>query len=185
MYNRSLLHCIYSYKLCRRWMAFCTRCPWAGRAIRRRRLPTGWAPRWPWGRAARQDCRFPTNEKKWQMPWLRGCRTFLRKTYQHGKKYNQNHKIYQMTTIYTKWPQYIPNGHKIYQFAVKKQMVRNLYQQLQLHEPPKFTQIGIFGLKQCHLATLLLRHSSRNKTLPTHGQGLTYVVICCNALVKA
>jgi hypothetical protein len=25
------------------------------------------------------------------------------------------HKIYQMATKYTKWPQNIPNGHKIYQ----------------------------------------------------------------------
>jgi hypothetical protein len=28
------------------------------------------------------------------------------------------------------------------------------YQHLQLPYPPKFTQIGIFGLKICHLATL-------------------------------
>jgi hypothetical protein len=29
------------------------------------------------------------------------------------------HKIYQMATKYTKWPQNIPNGHSIYQMAVK------------------------------------------------------------------
>jgi hypothetical protein len=29
------------------------------------------------------------------------------------------HKIYQMATKYIKWPQNIPNGHKIYQMAVK------------------------------------------------------------------
>jgi hypothetical protein len=42
---------------------------------------------------------------------------------------------------YTKRPQYRPNVHKI-------------YQHLPLQDPPKFTQIGIFGLKICHLATL-------------------------------
>jgi hypothetical protein len=44
------------------------------------------------------------------------------------------HKIYQMAVKDTKWPLNIPNGHKI-------------YQHLPLHGPPKFTQIGIFGLK--------------------------------------
>jgi hypothetical protein len=29
------------------------------------------------------------------------------------------HRIYQMATKYTKWPQNIPNGHKIYQMATK------------------------------------------------------------------
>jgi late competence protein required for DNA uptake (superfamily II DNA/RNA helicase) len=29
------------------------------------------------------------------------------------------HKIYQMAAKYTKWPQNIPNGHKIYQMAAK------------------------------------------------------------------
>jgi hypothetical protein len=38
--------------------------------------------------------------------------------------------------------QNIPNGHKI-------------YQHIQLQDPPKFTQIGIFRLKIYHLATLL------------------------------
>jgi hypothetical protein len=36
-----------------------------------------------------------------------------------------------------------PNGHKIYQYYP-------------LQDPPKFTQIGIFGLKENHLATLLV-----------------------------
>jgi hypothetical protein len=34
-----------------------------------------------------------------------------------------------------------PNGHKI-------------YQHLALQDPTKVTQIGIFGLKICHVATL-------------------------------
>jgi hypothetical protein len=31
-----------------------------------------------------------------------------------------------------------------------------MYQHLPLQDPPKFTQIGIFGLKICHLATLVI-----------------------------
>jgi hypothetical protein len=58
-------------------------------------------------------------------------------------------KIYQSTTkytkwtqnMYTKWTEHLPNGHKI-------------YQHLPLQDPPKFTQIGILGLKIYHLATL-------------------------------
>jgi hypothetical protein len=49
-----------------------------------------------------------------------------------------------MATKYIKWPQNIPNGHKI-------------YQRLPLQDSPKLIQIGIFGLKICHLATLLSR----------------------------
>jgi hypothetical protein len=40
-----------------------------------------------------------------------------------------------------KYFQYRPNGHKI-------------YQDFPLQDPPKFTKIGIFGLKTNHLATL-------------------------------
>jgi hypothetical protein len=29
------------------------------------------------------------------------------------------HKIYQMATKFTKWPQNLPNGHKTYQMAIK------------------------------------------------------------------
>jgi hypothetical protein len=42
---------------------------------------------------------------------------------------------------YTKLLQNEPNVHKI-------------YQNLSLQDPPKMTQIWIFGLKICHLATL-------------------------------
>jgi hypothetical protein len=44
---------------------------------------------------------------------------------------------------YTKLTHTIPNGHKI-------------YQQRLLQGAQKFTQIGIFGLKIYHLATLIL-----------------------------
>jgi hypothetical protein len=43
----------------------------------------------------------------------------------------------------TKWQKDRPNGRKI-------------YQHLPLKDPTKFTQIGKFGLKICHLATLFL-----------------------------
>jgi hypothetical protein len=45
-------------------------------------------------------------------------------------------------TIHTKWPQNGQNGHKIYQHRP-------------LQDLRKFTQIGIFGLKKDHLATLV------------------------------
>jgi hypothetical protein len=38
-----------------------------------------------------------------------------------------------------------------------------MYQHLPLQEPPKFTQIGIFGLKINHLATLTWRQSLRKR----------------------
>jgi hypothetical protein len=55
-------------------------------------------------------------------------------------------KIYQMTTKCTKWP-------KIYHLAVK--YGHKKYQNLPLQGLLNFTQIGIFGLKINHLATLL------------------------------
>jgi hypothetical protein len=48
-----------------------------------------------------------------------------------------------MSTNCTKWPQYRPSEHKI-------------YLHLPFQDPQKFSQIGIFGLKICHLATLYL-----------------------------
>jgi hypothetical protein len=38
--------------------------------------------------------------------------------------------------------------------VVKRPNGNVLYQHLRLQDPPKFTQIGIFGLKMCHLANL-------------------------------
>jgi hypothetical protein len=55
-------------------------------------------------------------------------------------------KTYQITIQYAKWPQNIPNGHKIYKHFT-------------LQDPPKLIQIGIFGLKKCHLATLIMCHT--------------------------
>jgi hypothetical protein len=40
------------------------------------------------------------------------------------------------------WSKNIPNGHKIYQYFAFK-------------GPPKYTRIGIFGLKITHLATVM------------------------------
>jgi hypothetical protein len=64
-----------------------------------------------------------------------------------------DYKIYQITIKYTKWPQNIANGRKIHRPHGYK-----TYQHLPLQEPPKFTQIGIFGFQKInHLATLLQR----------------------------
>jgi hypothetical protein len=59
------------------------------------------------------------------------CQIFPGTTYQ----------IYRITIKYNTLVQNIPNGHKI-------------YQNLPMQDTPKFTQIGLFGLKICHLATL-------------------------------
>jgi hypothetical protein len=62
-----------------------------------------------------------------------GCQIFLGTTYQKGK-----------IVPYT-----IQNVHKIGLMAIK---YINLFHG---KTPKKFPQIGIFGLKMCHLATLL------------------------------
>jgi hypothetical protein len=51
-----------------------------------------------------------------------------------------------MATKYTKWPQNIPNGHKIYQMATKYTKWPQNVPTSSNADPPKFTQIGIFGL---------------------------------------
>jgi hypothetical protein len=43
--------------------------------------------------------------------------------------------------LYTKWPHNTTIGHKIYQY-------------FSFQGPPKYTLIGIFGMKIYHLATL-------------------------------
>jgi hypothetical protein len=55
--------------------------------------------------------------------------------------YQKDHKIYQMTIKYTKLLLHRSNGHELNQIDP-------------FTDPPKFTQIGIFCLKICHLATL-------------------------------
>jgi hypothetical protein len=62
-----------------------------------------------------------------------------------GYNISKRGTIYQITTKYNKWPKNIPNGRKIFQMAIKYTKWQDL---------PKFTQIGIFGLKTNHLATL-------------------------------
>jgi hypothetical protein len=68
-----------------------------------------------------------------------GCQIFLGTKYQNGEKY-------------TKLPRTIPNVLKILQKTAKS--VHKIYHHLPLQDPPKFTQIWIFGLKTNHLATL-------------------------------
>jgi hypothetical protein len=66
---------------------------------------------------------------------------FFGATYQNGKNVPNNKKIYQIATNYTSLPYNRPNGHIKYQIRP-------------LQDPLKCTQIRIFGLKICHLATL-------------------------------
>jgi hypothetical protein len=66
-----------------------------------------------------------------------GLGDFLCTIYRNRKNISSEQK-------YTKRPQNRPNCHKI-------------YQHIQFQGPPKFSQIGIFGLKIDHLATLLTR----------------------------
>jgi hypothetical protein len=60
-------------------------------------------------------------------------------------------KMYQMNTKCTRWSQNFPNGRKI--------CIPNGHKILEhfpISGPIKFTQMGIFGLKTNHLATLQL-----------------------------
>jgi hypothetical protein len=57
------------------------------------------------------------------------------------EKYPNDHKIYEKAINYRQWQKNTPNSHKI-------------YQHFSLQGTPKFTQVGIFGLKICHLATM-------------------------------
>jgi hypothetical protein len=65
----------------------------------------------------------------------RVARFFLTQSTKTGGKCTKLPQHYLMAIECTKWPLNIPNGYKIYQhFSFKG--------------PPKFTQIGIFGLKK-------------------------------------
>jgi hypothetical protein len=66
----------------------------------------------------------------------------------------------QMAMRYTKWLSNITNGHKINQHCP-------------FQGPPIQTQIGIFGLKIYHLATLNVRREQ--KMLPKSEHFLKYV----------
>jgi hypothetical protein len=57
-------------------------------------------------------------------------------------------------TTYLKTKKIILNTHKIHQIAINRTKWSQKYLHLPLHDTPKFTQIGIFGLKTNHLATL-------------------------------
>jgi hypothetical protein len=73
----------------------------------------------------------------------RVARFFLGTTYQNREKYTIP------TTIkYTKWIESIQNGKN-------RSYGHKLYQHRPWLDSPKFTQIGIFGMKIYHLATLM------------------------------
>jgi hypothetical protein len=72
-----------------------------------------------------------------------GCQIFMDTINQNGGKYTKLPLNYQTVIKYVPIPN-IPNGHRI-------------CQPVSLQGPPKFTAIGIFGLKIYHLATLVER----------------------------
>jgi hypothetical protein len=65
-----------------------------------------------------------------------------------------------MDIKYTKWTEnipngHIPNGHKIYQMAIKYSKGQKIIDNyIPFQGPQKCTQVGIFGMKVYHLATL-------------------------------
>jgi hypothetical protein len=62
--------------------------------------------------------------------------------------------MYQNGGKYTKGPENMPKG--------PENWPNNIYQHLQLKDPPKFTQNGVFVLKINHLATLEMRQTRKN-----------------------
>jgi hypothetical protein len=64
-------------------------------------------------------------------------------------QYTKTGKRYQIATKITKWPKNVPNGCNTVKIA------KECTKTFQFQSPPKFTQIGIFGLKTNHLATLV------------------------------
>jgi hypothetical protein len=64
---------------------------------------------------------------------------------------------------HTKTGKNVPNELKIYQMAVNRTQ-RSL--NIPLQDPPKFTQIGIFGFKTSHLATLTGAKNSSSSLSP-------------------
>jgi hypothetical protein len=77
-------------------------------------------------------------------PDEQGCQSFRGTVYQNRENIPKSHKIYQGAIKYIKRHENWPNSHKV-------------YQHLPLQDPPKFTQIGIFGLNVNRLATLSRR----------------------------
>jgi hypothetical protein len=71
-----------------------------------------------------------------------GCQVFLGTKFQNGEKYARLTRT-------------IPNVHKIDRKS-DQVAIKYVYQHLPIQDPPKFTQIWIFGLKTNHLATLKL-----------------------------
>jgi hypothetical protein len=67
-------------------------------------------------------------------------------------------KMYHMNTKCT-------NGYKISQMSVNYSKWAKINQHFPIKGPQKFTQIGIFGLKTNHLATLIRNKWQKQKTV--------------------
>jgi hypothetical protein len=83
--------------------------------------------------------RSAARQRRKKPAFIQGCQIFHGALYQNRKKLPNEQKMYQMVIRYPKFPRNNPNLHKA--FLNRR--------------PLKITQIGIFGLKNNHLATLL------------------------------
>jgi hypothetical protein len=70
-----------------------------------------------------------------------------------------------LDTIYQKTEEIIPNNKNlpiyIKNAKLHQKIGHNICQPVPFQGPPKFTQIGILGLKRYHLATLIAKRSSQ------------------------
>jgi hypothetical protein len=73
-------------------------------------------------------------------------------------------KIYQIATKLPNGNKNVPRGRNIFQTDIE---YTHLFP---LKDPPKFTQIGIFGLKINHLATLICTFGSSPRREIVKGQ---------------
>jgi hypothetical protein len=64
--------------------------------------------------------------------------------------------------------EHLTNDHKSYQIAIKYTKLPKNTKHFQFLGPPKYTKIGIFGMKINHLATLvrLLKHNRNDSLRP-------------------
>jgi hypothetical protein len=118
------------------------------------------------------------NVLDWFEMSTRVARFFLVQTYQNGRSIPKYHKLYQ-TALHILG---IPNSHKLYQRAVK------IYQHFIFQGPPKYTQIGIFGLKVNRLATLMStcdqRSGQRAQLLQVWKMCFFRRRVCCQAAFR-
>jgi hypothetical protein len=71
---------------------------------------------------------------------------------------------------YTKWSKNLPNDHKMQQITKDTPNDHDISQHFPFQDRPKFTQIGSFCTKKCHLATLARICASRKGQMLHRGR---------------